>query len=121
MDFRVLDRSRGPFGDPADDVASLSINYLFFALRTTGGFGGPFAELFRVFWDRYANESRDASLPEVIAPHFAFRALVLANPVWYPRESEDLRRRLFRFILSVLETERFDAEGIPALFERSRP
>ena len=63
--------------------------------------------------------SRDACLPEVIAPHFAFRALVLANPVWYPRESEDVRRRLFRFILSVLEAERFDAERIPALFERS--
>lgn len=121
VDFRVLDRSRGPYGDPADDVASLSINFLFFALRTTGGFAGPFAELFRVFWERYAAASRDASLPEVIAPHFAFRALVLANPVWYPKESEDLRRRLFRFILSVLESERFDAGRVPALFERSRP
>ena len=117
----MLDRSRGPYGDPADDVASLSINFLFFALRTTGGFAGPFAELFRVFWERYAAASRDAGLPEVIAPHFAFRALVLANPVWYPRESEDVRRQLFRFILSVLESERFDAERIPALFERSGP
>ncbi len=121
VDFRVLDRSRGPFGDPADDVASLAINYLFFALRTAGDFRGPFAELFRIFWDRYADASRDASLPEMIAPHFAFRALVLANPVWYPRESEDVRRRLFRFILSVLEAERFDVERIPALFERSWP
>jgi hypothetical protein len=120
-EFRVLDRSRGPFGDPADDVASLAINYLFFALRTSGGFGGPFAELFRVFWDRYAGTSADASLPEVIAPHLAFRALVLANPVWYPKESEDVRRRLFRFILSVLEADRFDAGGIPAFFDRPRP
>lgn len=121
VDFRVLDRSRGPWGDPADDVASLAINYLFFALRTAGGCRGPFAELFRIFWDRYADASRDASLPEVIGPHLAFRALVLANPVWYPRESEDVRRRLFRFILSVLESERFDVGRIPDLFERSRP
>lgn len=121
VEFRVLDRSRGPFGDPADDVASLAINSVFFALRTTGGFSGPFARLFRHFWDRYAERSGDRALPEVIAPHFAFRALVLANPVWYPRESEDVRRKLFRFILGTLEAERFDPDQIPAFFERPRP
>jgi Ser/Thr protein kinase RdoA (MazF antagonist) len=121
VDFRVLDRSRGPFGDPADDVASLAMNYIFFALRTTGGFAGPFAELFRGFWSRYAERARDLDLPDVVAPYFAFRALVLANPLWYPKESETLRRRLFRFILGVLEADRFDPDGIVALFERSRP
>ena len=48
-EFRVLDRSRGALGDPADDVASLAVNYLFYALRTAGKFEGPFAELFRRF------------------------------------------------------------------------
>ncbi len=120
-DFQVLDRSRGPFGDPADDVASLGVNFLFFALRTTGGFSGPFAELFRHFWDRYAERSGDRDLPGVVAPHFAFRGLVLANPLWYPKESDDVRRKLFRFILSVLEAERFEPDRIPAWFGRPRP
>ena len=121
VDFHVLDRSRGPYGDPADDVASLSLNYVFFALRTTGGFSGPFAELFRGFWERYAERSRDGDLPEVIAPHFAFRALVLANPLWYPNEGEDVRRKLFRFLLGVLEADRFEPERIGAYFGRSVP
>jgi streptomycin 6-kinase len=121
VEFRVLDRSRGPLGDPADDVASLSINFVFHALRTAGEFAGPFAELFRFFWDRYAERSGDAGLAEVIAPHFAFRALVLANPLWYPKESEDLRRKLFRFLLGVMEADRFDPDGIPALLQRLRP
>jgi Phosphotransferase enzyme family len=121
VDFRVLDRSRGPFGDPADDVASLSMNFVFFALRTTGGFSGPFAELFHHFWDRYAERSRDRELPAVIAPHFAFRALVLAHPLWYPKETEAVRRKLFRFILGVLESDRFEPGRIGDLFERSRP
>ena len=119
--FRVLDRSRGPFGDPADDVASLSMNYIFLALRTTGGFAGPFAELFGRFWNRYAARSRDAELARVIAPHFAFRALVLANPLWYPSEGEDVRRKLFRFLLGVLEADRFEPDGIGAHFERPVP
>ena len=120
-DFRVLDRSRGALGDPADDVASLAINYLFYALRTAGRFAGPFAELFRLFWDRYVERSGDAELAAVVAPHFAFRALVLANPLWYPRESEEIRRRLFRFILAVLEAERFEVDRIPDYLVDRRP
>ncbi len=120
-DFSVLDRSRGAFGDPADDVASLSANFLFFALRTRDGFRGPFAELFREFWDRYRERSGDVELESVIAPHFAFRALVLANPLWYPTETEGLRRQLFRFLFSVLEADRFSVERIPEYLEREDP
>jgi aminoglycoside phosphotransferase (APT) family kinase protein len=120
-DFTVLDRSRGAFGDPADDVASLSVNFLFFALRTRKKFEGPFAELFRLFWDRYSERSGDAGLPDVIAPHFAFRGLVLANPVWYPREPEGVRRLVFRFLLGVLRSERFDPDAIPSYLDSPRP
>lgn len=120
-DFRVLDRSRGAFGDPADDVAALAINYVFFALRTEREFAGPFSELFHLFWDRYRRLSADDGLAEVIAPHFAFRALVVANPLWYPRESEQTRRLLFRFLLSVLEAERFDPQRLASYLERPGP
>jgi hypothetical protein len=120
-DFTVLDRSRGALGDPADDVASLSVNFLFYSLRTGGDFGGPFAELLRAFWGRYRERSGDADLPAVVAPHFAFRALVLANPLWYPKEPEPLRRALFRFLLSVLEADRFAIDRIPEYLARGAP
>ena len=120
-EFRVLDRSRGPLGDPADDVASLSVNYLFYALRTAGRFEGPFADLFRRFWDRYGERSGDSGLAAAIAPHFAFRALVLANPLWYPHESETVRRQLFRFLFGVLESERFSPERIQEHLDRTFP
>jgi hypothetical protein len=121
LDFSVLDRSRGAYGDPADDVASLAANYLFFGIRTSGGFRGPFADLFRSFWARYRDGSRDSDLDEVVAPHFAFRALVLANPLWYPKEAESVRRMLFRFIFAVLEANRFEVDRIPQYLERERP
>ena len=120
-DFTVLDRSRGALGDPADDVAALAINYLFYALRTRGAFEGPFAALFHAFWDRYAGRSGDADLVRVIAPHFAFRALVVANPLWYPKESEAVRRGLFRFLLSVLEAPAFEPARIPTYLARTAP
>ena len=119
--LRVLDRSRGRFGDPADDVAALSVNYVFFAVRTRGAFSGPFAELFVLFWERYLAASADDGLAGVLAPYFAFRALVLANPLWYPQETENTRRLLWRFLVGVLEAERFDPSAIPAMLSRGRP
>jgi hypothetical protein len=121
IDFSVLDRSRGRYGDPADDIAALAINYVFFALRSERTFSGPFAELLRIFFGRYLEISGDRDLPDVIAPHLAFRALVVAHPLWYPKETEATRRLLFRFLLSVLEAERFDLERIPAYLARPEP
>jgi aminoglycoside phosphotransferase (APT) family kinase protein len=120
-DFTVLDRSRGRYGDPADDVAALAINYVFFALREEGRFDGPFANLFDLFWNRYRTVSGDEALAEVIAPHFAFRALVLANPLWYPAEAEETRRALLRFAAGVLERDRFEPASIGELLARGEP
>ncbi|HXG04378.1 MAG TPA: phosphotransferase, partial [Candidatus Binatia bacterium] len=40
-DFSVLDRSRGEWGEPADDVAALAVNYLFFGLRRRAAGADP--------------------------------------------------------------------------------
>ena len=107
-DFRLLDRSRGEYGDPADDVTCLTGNYLFFSLQRSGRLEGLFETLFRRFWDRYLEKTGDREMLQVVAPFFAFRGLVMASPVWYPHLSGTVRERLMSFILSVLETERFD-------------
>jgi hypothetical protein len=112
VDFTVLDRSRGEWGDPADDVACLSLNYLFFSLQRAGRLEGDFERLYRGFWERYLERSGDAEMLEVVAPFLAFRALVMANPVWYPKLDPLLRQKLFRFILAVLEAERFDPAAV---------
>lgn len=107
-DFRVLDRSRGEFGDPADDVTCLTINYLFFSLQRSGRLEGGFEKLFRRFWDRYLERSGDQELLRVAPPYFAFRGLVIASPVWYPDLPDDVRRKILAFILAVLESGKFD-------------
>jgi hypothetical protein len=113
--LQVLDRSRGCYGEPADDVTCLTANYLFEALRQTGGFDGPFAALFRRFWQRYLERSGDREMLEVAAPFFAFRGLVLANPVWYPNLDAGLRERLFGLIEGLLANERFEPERVHEL------
>jgi aminoglycoside phosphotransferase (APT) family kinase protein len=107
-EFTVLDRSRGEFGDPADDLACLTINYIFFSLERSGRLEGAFEELFRRFWTRYMENRGDTEITEVIAPFFVFRALVLANPVWYPNLSESVRLQLFGFSLAILNENKFD-------------
>lgn len=107
-DFRVLDRSRGEWGDPADDVTSITGNYLFCSLQQSGRLAGSFETLFRRFWDRYLEKTGDREMLQVAAPFFAFRGLVMASPVWYPTLDEDVRRKLFSFIGEVLDAEIFD-------------
>lgn len=111
-DFRLLDRSRGEYGDPADDVTCLTSNYLFFSLQRSGRLEGIFETLFRRFWNRYLERTGDLEMISVAAPFFAFRGLVMASPVWYPRLAEDVRRKLLDFILNVLEDDTFDPAAV---------
>lgn len=111
-DFRVLDRSRGPWGEPADDIAALTINYIFFSLRSTGELREPFDSLLTSFMEGYLDGTGDDELMTVIQPFYAWRALVVASPVWYPDLPQTVRSKLFNFIFSVLETERFDFKQV---------
>ncbi len=116
-DFVLLDRSRGSWGEPADDVSSLSVNYVHHAIKHRGTFEGPFKELFFIFLNAYLEKTGDNALFDVISPFFAFRVLVIANPRFYPRESDETRRKLFNFGQSVLKDSSFDINRIAAYIE----
>jgi hypothetical protein len=107
-DFSVLDRSRGEFGERADDVACLTMNYIFFSLQRNARLEGAFETLFLRFWERYLQKTGDREMFCVVAPFFAFRALVMASPVWYPSLPEIVRSRLLKFIFGVLDESMFD-------------
>jgi len=82
VDFRLLDRSRDEYGDPADDLTSLTLNYFFFSLQRSGRLEGPLETLFFHFWNRYLEKSGDREILRVVAPFFAFRGLVIGSPLW---------------------------------------
>jgi len=120
--FSVLDRSRGEWGEPADDVTALGINYLFFGLRrsaTSGqaGVAEPFLSLFHAFLTAYLEASGDRALLDVAPPFFGFRALVIAHPRWYPHLADSTRRALFAFATAMMTPGRFDPPTLPQLFE----
>jgi hypothetical protein len=108
VDFTVLDRSRGEWGEAADDVTSITINYLFSSLVRSGKFGPPFEKMFLLFWENYLDKTGDSEMLEVAAPFYAWRGLVIASPVWYPRLPTSVRRTIFNFIRNVLRSDRFD-------------
>ena len=115
--FSVLDRSRGEWGEPAGDLATLAINYLLFGLYDKPRLQGDFERLYRVWFEEYLERTGDAEALEVIAPFFVFRALVIASPEWYPSHPPEVRRGLFRFMENVLREERFDWERINRYME----
>jgi aminoglycoside phosphotransferase (APT) family kinase protein len=111
-DFILLDRSRGPWGDAADDITALTINYIFFSINHYGKLRGPYLEALNLFYDRYVNEIGDTGLFEVVAPFYAFRGVVVANPVFYPDVSPENRRKIVNFVHGVLDDESFKIEKV---------
>lgn len=111
-DFTALDRSRGEWGEPADDLAAMSINYLFFSLQTHGALEGPFNDLFQTFTKNYLDKTGDEEALAVIQPFYAWRALVLASPIWYPNLSREVRRKIFNFIHNILAVDKVNLEAI---------
>ena len=117
IDFTVLDRSRGEWGEPADDVSAMTINYIFYSLQTYGKLEGPFMSLFERFWNRYLNKTKDDEIFTVIQPFYAWRALVVASPIWYPALKTEIRAKLFNFIGNVLSTDSFDINSVNSYLE----
>ncbi|MFP4657918.1 MAG: phosphotransferase [Desulfonatronovibrionaceae bacterium] len=116
-DFSVLDCSRGEWGEPGDDLSTMTCNYLLYSLYDSPRLTGDFERLYRVMWEEYLKLTADREILEVIAPFYVFRALVIASPVWYPRHSDAVREGLFRFAENVLQEDVFDYSRINRYME----
>ena len=112
LDFTVLGRSRGEWGEPADDLSAMTMNYIFYSLQTSGEIEEPFLRLFLFFWKNYLDRTGDEEILSVIQPFYAWRSLVIASPLWYPNLSLDVRRKIFRFATKVLKAKKFDFEDV---------
>ena len=66
---------------------------------------------------RVPRASADRELLEVLPPFFAFRALVVAHPRWYPTLEAPLRARLLRFARDVMACAALYAESMLELLE----
>jgi len=106
--FTLLDRSRGEYGEPADDVTALTINYVFSSLIRHGKLAGAYDEALRLFFDEYISASGDTGVLDAAAPFYAFRGVVVANPLFYPDVTAEVRGRLFGFIHGTLRAGCFD-------------
>lgn len=111
----LLDASRGTAGDPADDLSALAVNFLLFALDTAHGWAG-LGPLWYRLWQTYAEEHHDPSLHQVIPPFFAWRALVVCNPKFYPNLTGTARSSLLSLVECMLETDHFDPVWADELF-----
>lgn len=119
-DFSVLDRSRGNHGEPADDVAGMAINYLFWGLLHRAVFTGPFRDLWEIFFKTYLDASGDEEVLAVLPPYLTWRALVVASPVWYPDYGAGIRESLLNFAKNVLDLPALDPLDVDPLLENEK-
>lgn len=114
--FTLLDASRGGCGDPADDVTAMAINYVLFALDAPGAWRRGLGALWRRFWETYADARSDDGLLACTPPFFAWRALVVCNPRFYPDLTYHGRDALLGLAERGLDAHRFDPAWADELF-----
>lgn len=112
--IEILDASRIIWGEPADDIASLLINYVWYALKETGKFEGNFRKLFEVFWNNYLKKIKDKNIAKYIPLFFAIRSVVLTHPAFFEAEDK-IRRKLFKLAWGLIQTESFSPKQIEVL------
>lgn len=115
----MLDASRGACGDPADDVTALAINFMLFAIDARETWHDGLGVLWRRWWSRRAALRPDPELLAVAPPFFAWRALVVCNPRFYPKLSPDGREAMLGFAERALDAGRLDPRAAEALFDGS--
>lgn len=111
-DFRLLDRSRGPWGDAADDITAFTMNYIFYAINHFGSFTGIYKEALELFFNEYIYLTGDNDLYKVSPLFFAFRGVVVANPVFYPKVTQENREKIFNFVRGCLKDGVFEPERV---------
>jgi len=112
----LLDTSRGSIGDPADDVMCLALNYVFFALEAPNSWRPALGKLWKSFFQAYLERTGDHGIFSVAAPFLAWRALVMANPQWYPAIRQTTRDALLGFVERALDAPEFDPDEAERLF-----
>jgi hypothetical protein len=109
FDFLLLDRSRFEWGEPADDVTAMLVNYTTnFALRDKGEYSGNFKRLGDIFIKTYLDGTGDEQVFDYMPPFLAWRSLVIASSIWYPNILADVKRKQINFAVNVSNDEKFD-------------
>lgn len=112
----VLDRSRGEYGEPADDISCFIMNYLHYSIRKYGKFDCEFMELTKIFMDEYLKLTNDYEIFEVMSVFFAFRSVVVANPLFY-KDNDEVKIKLLKFGRNVLNYDKFEIEKVNEMIE----
>jgi Phosphotransferase enzyme family len=105
VDFSVIDRSRSCWNDPAADVGSMLMNYLFVGLREPTLRQSAGLQLASRFLETYLAASNDYDILTTLGPQLAMRSLAVASPVFYPHIPEELRIRLFTLALHIAQSQ----------------
>lgn len=115
-ELALLDASRGAVGDPADDVTALAVNFLLFSLGRDGAWRGALGPLWHRWWSTYLARRPDPELLAVAPPFFAWRALVVCSPRFYPDLAGGDRDRLLSFAEAALDAHRLDPDRAEEVF-----
>jgi hypothetical protein len=98
----ILDASRAIWGEPADDVASILINYIWYSFKLHGEVDGFYKYLISEFWNSYCENTSDREIINHLPLFIAIRSIVLNHPIFF-NVTDEFRAKFHGFCLDLLE------------------
>ena len=96
----------------SDDIAAMSINYIFFSLRKHGDLRDEYEALYQTFMNHYLTQTGDREIQETLPLFYTFRCLVVASPLWYPTLTPKTRRQLLNLAHNTLDEKHFNPKKV---------
>lgn len=85
---------------------------IFAICHKDGNVRGPYLEALKLFYKDYIRMTGDKELLKIVAPFYAFRGAVVANPVFCPDVTPAKRRKIFNFMHNVLKARSFNPDKV---------
>jgi streptomycin 6-kinase len=102
VDFQLLDRSRGEYGEPVDDLACILINYAMYYLLSKRQ-NSDFKTLAALFTQNYIQTSGDGDILRVLPLFMFFRGMVVSNKRFFPKNPPAVRKTIVNAIIHMLQ------------------
>lgn len=92
-------------GEPANDLAALMVNYVWFSYLTSNKFEGLYRDAYLAFWNTYLEMTGDIECLAALPPFLANRLLLFLDSAFYPGTGDAVKARVERLLFGLLKEE----------------
>lgn len=112
LTIRPLDSARAMWGEPADDLASMLANFIYFSLKNHKKMSGAYLEAYNLLLNKYIDLTKDEAIHKHAQMYLPVRLLILSHPQFFDQDSQELKLQLINLTKDILNSKSFNLKDL---------